>query len=177
MQSSVIRFQATKEGNYSVGACYLVINNLPRHMRFMRENIALCLIMPGPNEPSDYALDQMLGPLVDELLQLKQGKFKWTLTVSLLTEPGVRMIVRQGNPPIYREEVVHVELTQHIADLIARIKMGGGAGVKSDKNFCLYCHTRLSALSVPDGYVRQGKYLNSLPGDFIHIDTYRHCSS
>jgi hypothetical protein len=69
-----------KEGNYSVGACYLTINNLPRHMRFLRENIALCLIMPGPNEPSDYVLDQMIGPLVDELLQLKQGKSKWTHT-------------------------------------------------------------------------------------------------
>lgn len=73
MTTPIIRFQATKEGNYSVGACYLAINNLPRHMRFLRENISLCLIMPGPNEPDSYALDQMLGPLVDELLQLKQG--------------------------------------------------------------------------------------------------------
>lgn len=42
-------------------------------MRFLRENIAFCLVMPGPNEPNDYALDQMLDPLVDELLALKQG--------------------------------------------------------------------------------------------------------
>jgi hypothetical protein len=68
-----IRFQATKEGNYSVGACYLAINNLPRHMRFLRENIALCIVMPGPNEPNDYALNQMLEPLINELLELKQG--------------------------------------------------------------------------------------------------------
>jgi hypothetical protein len=67
------------------------------------------------------------------------------------------MTVRQGNPPIFREEVVHAELTQHIADLIARIKMGGGAGIKSELNFCLYCHMRLSALSMPDGYVREGQ--------------------
>ncbi|KAF8593020.1 hypothetical protein BDV93DRAFT_461967, partial [Ceratobasidium sp. AG-I] len=66
-------FQATKEGNYSVGACYLAINNLPRHLRFLRENISLAIVIPGPNEPSDYALDQVLEPLVNELLQLKQG--------------------------------------------------------------------------------------------------------
>ena len=42
-------------------------------MRFLRENISLCLVMPGPNEPDSYALDQMLGPLIEELLQLKQG--------------------------------------------------------------------------------------------------------
>ncbi|QRV98832.1 Transposase family tnp2 [Ceratobasidium sp. AG-Ba] len=133
-------FQATKEGNYSVGACYLAINNLPRHMRFLRENIALCIVMTGPNEPSAYALDQMLTPLVDELLQLKQG---------------VVMSVRKGNPPIYQDELVHADLTQHIADLIARIKMGGGAGIKSELNFCLYCHGKLSALSVAAGFTRQ----------------------
>ncbi|EUC54763.1 transposase family Tnp2 protein, partial [Rhizoctonia solani AG-3 Rhs1AP] len=109
-------------------------------MRFLRENIALCLVIPGPNEPSDYGLDQMLEPLVDELLQLQRG---------------VRMTVRWGSPAVYQEEVVHAELTQHIADLIARIKMGGGAGIRSERNFCLYCHMQLSALSMPDGYLRQ----------------------
>ncbi|QRW11426.1 Transposase family tnp2 [Ceratobasidium sp. AG-Ba] len=133
-------FQATKEGNYSVGACYLAINNLPRHLRFLRENISLCLLMSGPNEPNDYALDQMLGPLVKELLELKQG---------------VRMIVWRGDPPVYEEEMVHGDLAQHIADLIARIKMGGGAGLRSELNFCLHCHMRLSSLSVPAGYMRQ----------------------
>ncbi|CAE6441956.1 unnamed protein product [Rhizoctonia solani] len=52
----------------------------------------------------------MLDPLVDDLLRLKQG---------------VRMIVRQGDPPTYKEEVVYGKLSQHISDLIARIKMGG----------------------------------------------------
>ncbi|QRV73333.1 Transposase family tnp2 [Ceratobasidium sp. AG-Ba] len=108
-------FQATKEGNYSVGACYLVINNLPRHMRFLRENISLTILMPGPNEPSSYALDQMLEPLIDDLLQLKQG-------TNLLTS-----------------------ITRAV---------GGGAGLKSELNFCLYSHMRLSSLSVPAGYDR-----------------------
>ncbi|QRV95522.1 Transposase family tnp2 [Ceratobasidium sp. AG-Ba] len=133
-------FQTTKEGNYSVGACYLVIDNLPRHMRFLRENISLSILMPGPHEPDDYALDQMLSPLIEELLELKQG---------------VRMVVRQGHPPILREEIVHANLNQHIADLMACIKMGGGAGLKSELNFCLYCHMRLSSLSVPAGYNRR----------------------
>jgi hypothetical protein len=66
------------------------------------------------------------------------------------------MSIREGDPPVYREEVVHAQLDFHIADLIARIKMGGGAGVKSERNFCLYCHTHLSALSTPAGFTRQG---------------------
>ncbi|KAG8705691.1 hypothetical protein FRC08_001512 [Ceratobasidium sp. 394] len=34
--------------------------------------------------------------------------------------------------------------------------MGGGAGIKSELNFCLYCLCRLSSLSVPAGYMREG---------------------
>jgi hypothetical protein len=71
------------------------------------------------------------------------------------------MIVRKSDPPVYQEELVHGELTYHIADLIARIKLGGGAGIKSELNFCLYCHTRLSSLSVSTGYVREGMYFNN----------------
>lgn len=126
-------------------------------MRFLRENISLCIVMPGPNEPNDYALGQMLGPLVDELLELKQGRCSCRiLAEGFPDKSGVLMTIRRGDPPIYQEELVHGELTQHIADLIARIKIGGGAGVKSELNFCLYCRTRLSSLSVPAGFVRQG---------------------
>ncbi|QRV73450.1 Transposase family tnp2 [Ceratobasidium sp. AG-Ba] len=134
-------FQANKQGCYSVGACYLVVNNLSRHLCFLRQNISLCIVMPGPKEPDHYALDQMMEPLVDELLQLKQG---------------VRMIIRKGDPPVYEEQLVHGELRQDIADLMARIKIGGGAGLKSELNFCLYCHSRLSSLSVAAGYMRNG---------------------
>jgi hypothetical protein len=67
------------------------------------------------------------------------------------------MLVRHGDPAVYEETVIHGELSQHIADLIARIKMGGGAGVKSEMNFCLHCHTRLSSLSVAAGFICEGE--------------------
>lgn len=114
--------------------------------------------MPGPNEPSDYALDQILEPLVDEFLQLKQGTYldSFRMQPGCSWKLGVHMTIHQGNPPIYQEELVHGELSQHIADLIAHIKMGRGAGVRSELNFCLYCHTHLSTLSVPAGYMWEG---------------------
>lgn len=71
---AIVRFQTSKEGNYSVGACYLIINNLPRHLRFLRENMCLVLVMPGPKEPNNFALDQMMEPLVEDLLRLQQGE-------------------------------------------------------------------------------------------------------
>ena len=35
----------------SVGAIYVVIQNLPRNLRFKSENVLLCGIIPGPKEP------------------------------------------------------------------------------------------------------------------------------
>ncbi|KAF8598357.1 hypothetical protein BDV93DRAFT_397338, partial [Ceratobasidium sp. AG-I] len=108
---------------------YFIINNLPRHLRFLRENMCLALVMPGPKEPGDYALDQMMEPLVDELLRLQQGE--------------LGLFEAQE----FEEQRVYADLHNQIADLIARIKMIGGAGVASEHNFCLYCRMRLSALS------------------------------
>jgi hypothetical protein len=68
------------------------------------------------------------------------------------------MRVRKGDPPQYEQCIVHADLHYHIADLIARIKLGGGAGVTSEANFCLYCRTRLSAISMPAGFKRRGAY-------------------
>jgi hypothetical protein len=35
--------------------------------------MALILLTPGPNEPNDYALDQLLEPVIEDLLELQQG--------------------------------------------------------------------------------------------------------
>lgn len=67
------------------------------------------------------------------------------------------MTIRTGEPAQYHREWVYARLCYHIADLIARIKLGGGAGVASEQNFCLHCHTPLSALAVPAGFRRRGK--------------------
>ncbi|QRV96762.1 hypothetical protein RhiJN_24780 [Ceratobasidium sp. AG-Ba] len=81
----------------------------------------------------------MLEPIVKELLELHSG---------------VELRVRTGDPAVYERCMVHADLCHHIADLIARIKIGGGAGVASELNFCLYCRSRLSSISVPAGFIR-----------------------
>ncbi|QRW04041.1 hypothetical protein RhiLY_03040 [Ceratobasidium sp. AG-Ba] len=96
-------------------------------------------VFPGPGEPKQYGLDQMLEPIVKELLELHSG---------------VELRVRTGDPAVYEQCMVHANLCHHIADLIARIKIGGGAGVASELNFCLYCRSRLSSISVPAGFIR-----------------------
>ena len=57
---------------YHVGAIYMVCMNLPRHIRFKRENVLLIGILPGPHEAS-HDINSFLRPLVDELSQLWEG--------------------------------------------------------------------------------------------------------
>lgn len=54
-------FQAfDRKAPYSVGAIYLTINNLPRSIRFKKENVILAGIIPGPREPVKNQLNQYM---------------------------------------------------------------------------------------------------------------------
>ena len=45
-------FQSSyKHVNYSIGAVYLSILNLPRTLRYKQENVILVSLIPGPHEP------------------------------------------------------------------------------------------------------------------------------
>ena len=65
-------FQPYKLTNYSVGVIFLAVMNLPRNIRYKRENMILVGIIPGPSEPHHH-LNSYLKPLVEELNELWTG--------------------------------------------------------------------------------------------------------
>ncbi|XP_077866482.1 uncharacterized protein LOC144354692 [Saccoglossus kowalevskii] len=65
-------FQPYDHTPYSVGALYMVINNLPREERFKEENVLLIGLLPGPKEPKKE-MNSYLDPLANELQQLLIG--------------------------------------------------------------------------------------------------------
>ena len=65
-------FQPFKHTQYSVGVIYLALENLPREVRFKKENILIVGLIPGPTEPSK-TIDTYLLPLVEELKCLWKG--------------------------------------------------------------------------------------------------------
>ena len=65
-------FQPYKHVQYSMGAIYLTILNLPRGIRSNQENTILVGLIPGPHEPR-HDLNSFLEPLVDDLLKLWSG--------------------------------------------------------------------------------------------------------
>ena len=65
-------FQPYTHIQYSVGAIYIAILNYPRQLRYLRENMLLVGIIPGPHEPTLH-INSFLEPLVEELLLLWKG--------------------------------------------------------------------------------------------------------
>ena len=65
-------FRPYKHTVYSVGVIYLVIQNLPRTVRFKPENIIIVGTIPGPHEPK-LTINTYLKSMVDELLALWKG--------------------------------------------------------------------------------------------------------
>ena len=78
-------FQPYKHTNYSVGAIYITIMNLPRSVRLRRENVILVFCL-GPGEPK-HDINPYIEPLVDELSDL------WTGVTLQLT--GVTLQLKQ----------------------------------------------------------------------------------
>ena len=66
-------FQPFEHTQYSIGVIYLVIQNLPRSVRFKPENIIIVSTIPGPKEPSCAEINPYLEPLVSDLLKLWDG--------------------------------------------------------------------------------------------------------
>ena len=68
-------FQPFVHTEYSLGAIYLTIQNLPRELRYKEENVLLVGLLPGPSEP-------YLSPLVAELNEA------WVNGITLKTVDG-----------------------------------------------------------------------------------------
>src|SRR2546421_9337108 len=66
-------FQPFDGTSHSTEVLYAAICNLPRDIRFKRENLLIISILPGPNEVSLHKINHYLTPMVDELESLWSG--------------------------------------------------------------------------------------------------------
>ncbi|QRV71999.1 Transposase family Tnp2 protein [Ceratobasidium sp. AG-Ba] len=128
-------------GNYSVNGVYIIVNNLPFQLRMLIKNMILAIVIPGPNEPKGYALDQILEPLVNDLIELSNG---------------INLAIYNSQVGRIKNHIVYASLSALFLDWIARIKCTGHAGVAAEYNHCLYCDIRQCYLSLPRGYLSEG---------------------
>ena len=65
-------FQPYKHVQYSLGAIYITVLNLPRTLRNKANNVILVGLIPGPHEPK-HDINSFLTPLVSELKEFWGG--------------------------------------------------------------------------------------------------------
>lgn len=109
----------------SVGPIYLVCFNLPPDLRYRPENVFLAGVIPGPGEPSKEQMNELLQPLVSDLLTSWKDGFSYDRTPS---SPNGRR-VRCALVPI-------------IADLPAARRLAG-IGSYSSNHWCSECEQTL----------------------------------
>ena len=103
-QAGVYRFTVKDVKKCSIGAIYISVLNLPRE----RWTI-LAMVVPGPQEPSELALNRIMEPLVDDLK---------------LRETGVNYFPADDETP----SQVHARLFYVAADIPAPRKACGSLG-------------------------------------------------
>nr|VWO97532.1 Adenylate cyclase (EC (ATP pyrophosphate-lyase) (Adenylyl cyclase) [Ganoderma boninense] len=118
--------------SHSIGAIYLINNNLPPSLRFRPEYVYLAAIIPGPKEPSVDQINHFLRPLVDELLEL------WHVGI-YLSRTAKRQAGRQ----------IRAAIIPLICDLPALRKTAGFAH-HSSHHFCSMCPLPKSQISNAD---------------------------
>ncbi|KAG1442851.1 hypothetical protein G6F56_010894 [Rhizopus delemar] len=119
MTLNVDWFQPYKGTQHSTGAIYLTIQNLPRDERNLRKNVLLVGLIPGPSETKVTEISHFLDPLVEELLELKDGVPMHTYANGIVTVKAALTIVG--------------------CDLPAAKKVSGFTAINS-KNPCHKCH-------------------------------------
>lgn len=113
----------------TVGAIYMVLLNLPPHLRFRPEYLYLVGIIPGPHEPSLDQINHFLRPLVDELLEFWHSGVYFARTAAR----DVGRLVRAAIIPL-------------VCDLPALRKTAGFAHYASN-HFCSFCRLRKTDIS------------------------------
>ncbi|TFK63271.1 hypothetical protein BDN72DRAFT_803396 [Pluteus cervinus] len=129
-QMNIDWFQAISKGKHSTGAVYLTLCNNPRGIRYLREETALVLVIPGPHEPSLEQMNECLKFIVRGFSRLYKG---------------VDFHVYG-----YEDKIPsHSFVLNDVSDLPASRKAAGLAAHNSKAFMCPCCRTPHSLLSDP----------------------------
>ena len=112
---------------------WLVLLNLPPHLRFLPENVYLAGIIPGPDKPKTDALNNYIELVVNEFQDL------W--------DPGL-FLTRTRKHRLGR--LFRAMLVPLVADMLAARQVLGLPGTTTAHNFCTYCNADYDDLHILD---------------------------
>ncbi|MBW0510022.1 hypothetical protein O181_049737 [Austropuccinia psidii MF-1] len=115
--------EKTTRRSISLGVITMLCMNLPIQFRNLQENIYVAGIIPGPNEPKLELLNEILKPLVEDLLRLWDGHF-----------------FHQTYREPFKGRLIKALVGVIVCDLPAARKLLGMAGHSSKNHFCSLCY-------------------------------------
>src|SRR5881397_2563591 len=118
-------FQPFDSSSYSTGAIYGVICNLPREVRFKKENMLILALLPGSNEVKLHKINHYLVPIVDKLLEF------WS---------GVNLPLSEDHPEVKK---IRLAVICCANDIPAARKLCGHISAKAA---CYRCHKRANVV-------------------------------
>ena len=124
-------WQTSKQQNYSMGGVYLTVLNLPRETRYLKQNMMLIALLPGPGGSHRQALQSLQALIAEELLLLFEGV--WMETPD---RPAGGQLIRGFLMSIICDEPA-ARQSAGVLSHAARINCA----------YCLDCHVNKNALS------------------------------
>lgn len=112
---------------------WLVLLNLPPHLRYLPENMFLVCVIPGPNKPSKSEINHALQLVVDDLLEFWKDGVIFSRTYRF----------RFGR-------LVRAMLVPLIADMMAVRQVIGLPGTSTAHYFCTFCDLDYDDIDVID---------------------------
>src|SRR3989440_11442443 len=132
-------FQPFDSASYSTGAIYGVICNLPREVRFKKENMLILALLLGPNEVKLHKINHYLALIVDELLEF------WS---------GVNLPPSEDHPEVKK---IRLAVICCANDIPAARKLCGHISAKAA---CYRCYKRANVVGRRSNFVDLMIYLN-----------------
>lgn len=124
--------KTAKQSASSTGI-WMVLLNLPPHLRYLPENMYLAGVIPGPGKPSKDEINHALQLLVNDLLEFWQ--------------PGVYFSQTFNCPD---GKLFQAMLVPLVADMIAARQVVGLPGVTTAHYFCTFCDLDIDDIDILD---------------------------
>ncbi|EIW73345.1 hypothetical protein TREMEDRAFT_59511 [Tremella mesenterica DSM 1558] len=131
--------------NCSIGAIYVSILNLPRHIFLRKRWTILAMVIPGPKIPTQTGFNNLIAPLIRDFKTLETGILAF--------------IAGRSHPaPVY------LQVMFNVSDMPASRKL---AGVKSHNSHWPCCHCRIRNRDLQDPLAYEWRNLPHMNADTL----------
>jgi hypothetical protein len=123
----------TAKQTVSSSGIWLVLLNLPTHLRYLPENICMAGVIPGPDKPSIDKINHYLALVVEDFLEFWRRGFFFSRTF------------RQYQGRLFKGMLIPL-----VCDMLAARQVISQANAPTSHNFCTFCDLDFNDIDIID---------------------------